>query len=195
MTFVATTITVSGYEPVQAIGYGTVAVMSLATTSAELARFRFRVTMPWVPGNGDDPRRLFGVSKPQYCLVCNVPIGAEQQHGLCLACLDVTGPVRCHYCRRHVSRRHMNNSRLGFRWYCDACCEQLAGACMRSYGRLPRRFEFYCVSCGVIRQKREMQRSSQGHRRYRCRRCRARQVRQAEDRRLLARRRGKLNGR
>lgn len=98
--------------------------------------------------------------------------------------LGVGSKARCHGCRKWAPRAELQDVRLGFDAYCDACIQEGVTACLKRDGRLPGNHEFYCLGCELICD-REVQAlpDADGRRRSRCVLCRTDQVRAADRRR------------
>lgn len=86
----------------------------------------------------------------------------------------------CAACRTLVPAIAVQDGRLGYRGYCDACVRRLVTVCKRKHRRLPTSGEFYCPGgCGQILPLEEMcPVERDGRQRRKCRGCRLDQLRE-----------------
>jgi hypothetical protein len=92
--------------------------------------------------------------------------------------------ARCQRCRWWTRRETLVVAALGITGYCPRCAAPAIATCQAHAGRLPGPDEFWCAGCQTIQPRTLLTPpDADGRRRWRCRPCRARQVRAAEHRR------------
>lgn len=127
-----------------------------------------------------DQRTVFIVVSG-YPAVCAVAFFHEQRRVVAGTTLtaanlapELPSRARCHRCRAWGLPSTMLDERLGWPWWCPRCVAIGVRRCLHRHARLPNHDEFWCPSCGMIRQQatESCPREADGRKRHVCIHCR-----------------------